>query len=165
MIYFLSDAHLGSRLIENSREHEQKLVRWLEQIRRDAEAIYLLGDIFDFWFEYKTVVPKGFVRFLGKLAELTDQGIEIHFFTGNHDIWTFGYLEEEIGLIVHREPLTYSWATNVFIWLYGERFVHQMSQNFFLLEKFFTIPLPARIFPTWCRPTGTGIWLLVVEKK
>lgn len=104
MIYFLSDAHLGSRLVKDPHEHERRLVRWLEMVSKDAEAIYLLGDLFDFWFEYKTVVPKGFVRVLGKLAELTDSGIEIHFFTGNHDIWTFGYLEKEVGLIVHTHP-------------------------------------------------------------
>jgi len=106
VIYFVSDAHLGSLLLEDKIEHERKLVRWLEKVRPTAKVIYLLGDIFDFWFEYKTVVPKGYVRILGKLAEMIDDGIEIHFFTGNHDIWTFGYLEEEIGLIVHRAPET-----------------------------------------------------------
>ena len=95
MVYFLSDAHLGSRVIKDPRAHEKKLVAWLDMVKADAEAIYLLGDIFDFWYEYKTVVPKGFVRFLGKLAELTDAGVEIHFLIGNHDIWTFGYLEKE----------------------------------------------------------------------
>ena len=106
MVYFISDAHLGSLLIPDKHEHERKLVRWLEHIRPTATAIYLMGDIFDFWFEYKTVVPKGYARLLGKLAEMTDAGIEIHFFTGNHDVWTFGYLEDEAGLIVHRKPET-----------------------------------------------------------
>ena len=106
MVYFVSDAHLGSLLLEDKIEHERKLVRWLESVRPTSTSIYLLGDIFDFWFEYKTVVPKGYVRLLGKLAEIVDSGIEIHFFTGNHDIWTFGYLEEEVGLIVHRKPET-----------------------------------------------------------
>lgn len=104
MVYFVSDAHLGSLLIADKHEHERKLVRWLEFIRPTATKIYLMGDIFDFWFEYKTVVPKGFVRLLGKLAEMSDAGIEIHFFTGNHDLWTFGYLEYELGLKVHRKP-------------------------------------------------------------
>jgi UDP-2,3-diacylglucosamine hydrolase len=102
--YFISDAHLGSRLVENPREHEKKLVAWLDMAKADAKAIFMLGDMFDFWYEYKTVVPKGYVRFLGKVAELTDAGIEIHFFTGNHDLWTFGYLENEVGAIVHRKP-------------------------------------------------------------
>ena len=84
-----------------------RLVNWLDNVKKDAEAIFMLGDMFDFWFEYKTVMPKGYVRFLGKLAELVDSGIEIHFFTGNHDIWTFGYLENEVGLIVHHKPQTF----------------------------------------------------------
>ena len=92
MIYFVSDAHFGSRLVKNPREHEMRLVNWLDKVKSDAEAIYMLGDMFDFWFEYKAVMPKGFVRFLGKMAELTDSGIEIYCFTGNHDFWTFGYL-------------------------------------------------------------------------
>ncbi|MBB3188547.1 UDP-2,3-diacylglucosamine diphosphatase [Microbacter margulisiae] len=103
-IYFASDAHFGSLLVKDPHEQERKMVRWLDSIRTDADEIFLMGDIFDFWFEYKKVVPKGFVRILGKLADLTDAGIKIHFFTGNHDIWTFGYLEEEIGLIVHHKP-------------------------------------------------------------
>ena len=120
MIYFLSDAHLGSRLVKDPRAHEKKLVDWLETVKKDATTIYLLGDMFDFWFEYRTVVPKGFVRFLGKLAELTDAGIEIHFFTGNHDIWTFGYLENEIGLIIHREPLTVQLGSKRFFLAHGD---------------------------------------------
>lgn len=114
MIYFVSDAHLGSLLVSNGREHEMKLVRWLQSVRHNADKIYLMGDIFDFWFEYKTVVPKGFVRLFGKLAEMTDAGIEIHFFIGNHDIWTFDYLEKEIGMVVHREQKIHE--------LYGKKF-------------------------------------------
>ncbi len=103
--YFLSDAHLGSLAYENDRFREQKLVEWLDEIKEDALSIYLVGDIFDFWYEYKYVVPKGFVRLFGKLAELCDKGIDVHFFIGNHDIWTFGYLESEIGMKVHKKPL------------------------------------------------------------
>ena len=120
MIYFLSDAHLGSLLVKDQRAHEKKLVDWLDNVKKDATAIYLLGDMFDFWFEYKTVVPKGFVRFLGKLAELTDSGIEIHFFIGNHDIWTFGYLENEIGLIIHKEPYTVQLGNKRFFMAHGD---------------------------------------------
>ena len=120
MVYFLSDAHLGSLLVKDQRAHENKLVDWLEKVKVDATAIYLLGDIFDFWFEYKTVVPKGFVRFLGKLAELTDSGIEIHFLIGNHDIWTFGYLEKEVGLIVHKEAFTVQLGTKKFFMAHGD---------------------------------------------
>ncbi len=120
MIYFVSDAHLGSLLLDDKIEHERKLVRWLESVRPTAKAIYLLGDIFDFWFEYKTVVPKGYVRLLGKLAEMVDAGIEIHFFTGNHDIWTFGYLEQEVGLIVHRKPETIDLQGKRFYMAHGD---------------------------------------------
>lgn len=120
MIYFLSDAHLGSLLVKDKRVHEKKLFDWLDQVKTDATIIYLLGDIFDFWFEYKTVVPKGFVRVLGKLAELTDSGIEIHFFIGNHDIWTFGYLEKEIGLIIHKEPYNVQLGNKKFFLAHGD---------------------------------------------
>ena len=105
-IYFLSDAHLGSLAIEHRRTQERRLVRFLDSIKNKAAAVYLLGDMFDFWDEYKYVVPKGFTRFLGKLSELTDMGVDVHFFTGNHDIWTYGYLEEECGVILHRKPVT-----------------------------------------------------------
>lgn len=105
-IFFLSDAHLGSRAIANCRENERLLCGFLDSIKGEAQAVYLLGDMFDFWFEYRNVVPKGAVRFLGKLAELTDCGVEVHLFTGNHDIWTFDYLERECGVAVHRGPET-----------------------------------------------------------
>lgn len=106
--YFLSDAHLGSRALENPARNERRLCSFLDSIKEDAETVYLLGDMLDFWFEYHNVVPKGTVRFLGKLAELTDAGIAVHYFTGNHDVWTFGYLERECGVIVHRVPLVLS---------------------------------------------------------
>ena len=93
--YFVSDVHLGSKFMTSPKEVETRLVEWFDMIAKDAEAIFLVGDIFDFWFEYKHVVPKGFVRVLSKIAQLTNQGIDIHFITGNHDIWTFGYLESE----------------------------------------------------------------------
>lgn len=88
-VYFLSDAHLGSRAIEHGRTQERRLVNFLDSIKHKASAVYLLGDMFDFWYEFRTVVPKGYTRFLGKLSELTDMGVEVHFFTGNHDIWCF----------------------------------------------------------------------------
>lgn len=104
-IYFVSDSHLGVPDHEKSLHREMLLVGWLDAVAADAEEIFLLGDIFDFWFEYRTVVPKGYVRLLGKLSELSDRGIKLHFFTGNHDMWTFGYLEREVGLTVHRKPI------------------------------------------------------------
>lgn len=104
-IFFASDLHLGSTVMGDPLVREKRFVGWLDSIKEEAKAIYLMGDIFDFWFEYKKVIPKGFSRFLGKLAELSDAGIEIHFFTGNHDVWAFDYLPKEMGVIVHREPL------------------------------------------------------------
>ena len=103
-IYFASDFHLGAPNIQESHEREKRIVQWLAEIEDKAKAIYLLGDIFDFWFEYTKVVPKGFVRLLGKLAELTDNGIQIHIFAGNHDLWMQDYLEKEAGIIVHHKP-------------------------------------------------------------
>jgi UDP-2,3-diacylglucosamine hydrolase len=103
-IYFVSDSHLGVPDTASSREREKLLVAWLDSIKAEAAEIYLLGDIFDFWFEYSKVVPKGFVRLLGKLAELSDAGIRIHYFTGNHDMWMFDYFPEELGIEMFREP-------------------------------------------------------------
>jgi len=103
-IYFASDFHLGVPTPEASLAREKKIVRWLESIRHDAHTIYLLGDIFDFWFEYRHTIPKGFIRLQGKLAELRDANIPIRFFTGNHDMWMFDYFEKELGIPVYRNP-------------------------------------------------------------
>ena len=107
-IYFASDLHLGVPNREKSLVREKLFVQWLDEIKNDAEAIYLVGDIFDFWFEYKKAVPKGYVRLLGKLAEISDLGIPIHIFTGNHDMWLFDYLEDEINAHIYREPIEIS---------------------------------------------------------
>ena len=104
MIYFASDIHLGAGSEKEARATERLFVRWLDEAARDAEAIFLVGDIFDFWFEYKRVVPKGFVRTLGKLAELTDRGIRVVFFTGNHDMWVTDYLTRECGVEICTAP-------------------------------------------------------------
>nr|MCR4995597.1 UDP-2,3-diacylglucosamine diphosphatase [Bacteroidales bacterium] len=119
-IYFLSDAHLGSRAIQHPRTHERRLVRFLDSIKNKAGAVYLLGDTFDFWYEYKLVVPKGYTRFLGKISELTDLGVEVHFFTGNHDIWAFDYLEKECGCIMHRHPQTVELGDKIFFLAHGD---------------------------------------------
>ncbi|TRX57716.1 UDP-2,3-diacylglucosamine diphosphatase [Fulvivirga sp. M361] len=102
-IYFASDFHLGAISKENSREREKKIVRWLNMIQKDAHTIYLMGDIFDFWFEYRQAIPKGFIRLQGKLAELTDAGIPVVFFTGNHDMWMFDYFPSELGIPIYRD--------------------------------------------------------------
>ncbi len=124
-IYFASDIHLGNRYLENPLDAEKRLVQWLDSIKKDAAAIYFLGDIFDYWYEYKYVVPRGHVRFLGKLAELSDTGIEIHFFTGNHDIWMFDYFPTEIGAIIHREPLTVDLLGKNFFLGHGDEVGHR----------------------------------------
>ena len=103
-VYFASDNHLGAPTMEESRQRELKFVRWLDSVKSDAGAIFLMGDLFDFWFEYKTVVPKGFTRTLGKLAELSDAGISMHYFVGNHDLWMDGYFEEELHIPVYHKP-------------------------------------------------------------
>lgn len=104
-LYFASDFHLGVPDYESSLEREKRIVRWLSDVSRDAQAIYLLGDIFDFWFEYKKAIPKGFIRIQGKLAALRDEGMPIYFFTGNHDMWMFDYFEKEMGIVIFRQPL------------------------------------------------------------
>jgi UDP-2,3-diacylglucosamine hydrolase len=103
-IYFASDFHLGTPDAATSLERERRITAWLESIRHSAHAIYLLGDIFDFWFEYRHAIPKGFIRLQGKLAELRDQGIPIAFFTGNHDMWMFDYFPNELGIQIYRDP-------------------------------------------------------------
>lgn len=104
-IFFASDFHLGVPNYEDSLVREKRLVKWLDEIKSEAAEIFLMGDLFDFWFEYKTVIPKGFVRIQGKLAELCDAGIPVHLFTGNHDMWLFDYLPKELGVQIHRNPI------------------------------------------------------------
>ncbi len=104
-IYFASDFHLGVPDYATSLQREKRIVAWLESIRHDAEEIFLVGDVFDMWFEYKRAVPRGFVRLLGKLAALSDSGIPVYFFTGNHDMWCFDYLPREVGVILQKAPI------------------------------------------------------------
>lgn len=151
-IYFASDAHLGARYHTDPLAVEKRLVRWLDSIKNDAAAVYLLGDIFDYWYEYKYVVPKGFVRFLGKLAELSDQGIEIHIFIGNHDIWMFDYLPEETGAIVHKDVVTVDLLGKRFFLGHGDE-VDFRSKSFRFLRALFRNRfcqwLYAGIHPRW----------------
>ncbi|GAA5221822.1 UDP-2,3-diacylglucosamine diphosphatase [Membranihabitans marinus] len=104
-IYFASDFHLG---IQDSKVRETKIIQWLDDISQDASHLYLVGDLFDYWFEYNHFVPKGFIRFLGKLAALKDSGIQIDIFIGNHDVWMFDYFPEELGIPVHKAPIRVS---------------------------------------------------------
>ena len=151
-IYFISDAHLGSRAIPHRRQQERRLVRFLNEIKDRAQAVYMLGDMMDFWFEYRTVVPRGFTRFLGKVSELTDNGVEVHFFTGNHDIWCSDYLTEECGVVLHREPLTVELADRVFFLAHGDG-LGQEPKTFRLLRRIFHCrplwKLFAAVHPRW----------------
>ncbi len=149
-IYFASDFHLGVPDAASSREREQRIVRWLEHIRKDAHSIYLMGDIFDFWFEYKKTIPKGFIRLQGKLAELRDSGIPIYFFTGNHDMWMFDYFPTELGIPVYRKPIILSVAEQKLMIGHGDG-LGPGDHTYKLLKKIFNSKicqwLFARIHP------------------
>lgn len=166
-VYFLSDAHLGSWAIDHSRMHERRLVRFLDSIKHKAGAVYLLGDMFDFWYEYKYTVPRGFTRFLGKLSELTDMGVEVHFFTGNHDIWAYSYLEEECGAIIHRKPVTTDIYGKVFYLAHGDG-LGDPDIKFKLLRRMFHNTICQRLFsaihPRWSMWLGLT-WAKHSRKK
>jgi UDP-2,3-diacylglucosamine hydrolase len=119
-IYFSSDNHLGAPTPKDSLPREKKFVAWLDEIKNDAAAIFLLGDLFDFWFEYKKVVPKGFTRTLGKLAEISDSGIPIYCFVGNHDLWMNGYFEEELNIPVFHKPQEFFFNQTSFLIGHGD---------------------------------------------
>lgn len=119
-IYFASDFHLGIPDEDTSRLREKKIVKWLTEAEKDAEAIFLVGDIFDFWFEYKHTIPKGFIRLQGKLAQLTDQGIPVYIFTGNHDMWMFDYFTKELSIPIIRKPIQVNIAGKKFLVGHGD---------------------------------------------
>ncbi len=152
-IYFASDVHLGSAFHSEPMEVERRLVRWLELIRPTAKAIYFLGDIFDFWFEYKNVVPRGYVRFLGQLGLMSDEGIEIHFFAGNHDVWFSDYLVKEIGATIHHKAEEISLDGKVFRLAHGdEEYTKVRFMDKFLYKLFrnkLCQVLFASIHPRW----------------
>lgn len=135
-VYFLSDAHLGSLAIPHRRMQERRIVNFLDSIKHKAAAVYLLGDMFDFWHEYKTVVPKGYTRFLGKLSELTDLGVEVHYFTGNHDLWVGDYLEQECGVTLHRKSSVVEIYGKVFYLAHGDG-LGSTDRKFRLLRSVF----------------------------
>lgn len=150
--YFLSDVHLGATILTDNRERELKLIQWLDTIRKDCATLFLLGDIFDFWYEYKRVVPKGFVRFLAKISEFTDSGIEVHFFTGNHDIWAFDYLNQECGMIVHTHDEIFTLNHKRFYIGHGDG-LDPDDKGFLFIRKMFHNPFLQRCFrfihPDW----------------
>jgi UDP-2,3-diacylglucosamine hydrolase len=119
-IFFASDFHFGIPDHDKSLEREELFVKWLDEVKQEASEIYLMGDLFDFWFEYKTAIPKGYVRLLGKLAEITDAGIQVHLFRGNHDMWAFNYLTEELNIKLHRDPEIKVFGEKVFYLAHGD---------------------------------------------
>lgn len=148
--------HFGTDVFGNPAERERRFVRWLDFIRNDVKALYLLGDVFDFWFEYKNCVPQGFTRFLGKIAELSDDGVEIHYFTGNHDVWIFDYLERETGVVVHREPLATQICGKNFFLAHGDG-LGDNSRSFKIIRSMFHSRFCQRLFGM-IHPS-VGIWL------
>lgn len=151
-IYFASDFHLGAARDGDSHEREQKVVRWLDSIKDSTRELYLLGDLFDFWFEYRHVVPKGHVRLLGKLAEFADKGIPIHIFTGNHDVWMFDYFPKEFGAQIHREAITVEWEQKRFMIGHGDG-LGPGDTGYKFIKAIFTNTLAQRLFaalhPFW----------------
>ena len=149
-IYFASDQHLGAPTPEASLPREKKFVAWLDAIKEDAGTVFLLGDLFDFWFEYKTVVPKGFVRVLGKLAELKDAGIDIYFFVGNHDLWMQDYFQKELNIPVFHEPQEFDINGKLFLIGHGDG-LGPGDYGYKRMKKVFTFPFFKWLF-RWLHP-------------
>lgn len=155
-IYFASDFHLGVPDHEASLAREKRIIRWLDHVKDDAHSIYLLGDIFDFWFEYKQAIPKGFVRLLGKLAELGDTGMPIYFFTGNHDMWMFDYFPKELGIPIYREPIQLVIENHKLMIGHGDG-LGPGDTSYKILKKFFNSSLCQWLFARLHPNLGIGI--------
>lgn len=136
-IYFVSDVHLGAPALKNNREREMLFAKWLDDIKADVEELYLMGDIFDFWYEYKKVVPRGFTRILGRIADLTDRGVPVYFFPGNHDLWVFDYLPTELGVEVHNNYIVKTIKGRKFFLAHGDG-VDPEDKGYIRLKKIFT---------------------------
>ena len=149
-IYFASDQHLGAPTPKASLPREKKFVAWLDTIKEDAGTIFLLGDLFDFWFEYKTVVPKGFVRVFGKLAELKDAGIDIYFFVGNHDLWMRDYFQKELNIPVFHKPQEFDINGKIFLIGHGDG-LGPNDHGYKRMKKVFTFPFFKWLF-RWLHP-------------
>jgi UDP-2,3-diacylglucosamine hydrolase len=149
-VYFASDQHLGAPTQEASLPREKKFVAWLDEVKKDAEVIFLVGDLFDFWFEYKTVVPKGFVRVLGKLAEIRDSGIPIYFFVGNHDLWMRDYFETELNIPVFYKPQEFTINNKLFFIGHGDG-LGPGDKGYKRMKKVFTFPFFKWLF-RWMHP-------------
>jgi UDP-2,3-diacylglucosamine hydrolase len=149
-IYFASDQHFGAPTVALSKIRERKFVNWLDSIKKDADILFLLGDLFDFWFEYKRAVPKGFIRVLGKLAELRDRGIEIHFFVGNHDLWMDDYFEKELDIPVYHKPKEFSFGNKLFFIGHGDG-LGPGDKGYKRMKKLFTNPFSKWLY-RWLHP-------------
>tara|TARA_R110002073_G_scaffold279026_1_gene442957 strand:- start:216925 stop:217683 length:759 start_codon:yes stop_codon:yes gene_type:complete len=164
-IYIASDQHFGIPNHKDSLVREKKFVQWLDSIQQDAEAIFLLGDLFDFWFEYKTVVPKGFVRILGKLAEIRDRGIPIYFFVGNHDLWMIDYFEKELEIPVYYQPITVTSNGKTFLIGHGDG-LGPGDKGYKRMKKVFSNPLSKWLY-RWLHPDigmRLGVYLSTKNK-
>jgi len=151
-IFFASDFHLGllTSTKEREKEREKKIISWLDSIEEEAQVLFLVGDIFDFWFEYKHAIPKGFTRFFGKIATMADKGIEIYFFTGNHDLWMFKYLQLELGITVYYDPIELKINGNKMYVGHGDGL--GPGDNYYkFLKKIFTNPVAHWMFK-WVHP-------------
>jgi UDP-2,3-diacylglucosamine hydrolase len=155
--YFASDFHLGTDARLSSRERERQIVRWLDRIATDAVELYLVGDVFDYWFEYKKVIPKGYVRLFGKLAELRDNNLPIYFFTGNHDMWMFRYVEEELGIPIYRQPILREIGGKTFLIGHGDG-LGPGDYGYKFIKKVFSNAACQWLFEQ-LHPNG-GIWLM-----
>jgi len=155
-IYFISDFHLGVPNDTDSRKREDKIVAWLNSISNDVQILYLMGDVFDYWFEYKEVVPRGYVRLLGKLAELSDVGVEMHYFTGNHDMWVFDYLPKEIGLQIHRAPIQMEYNGKKFFLGHGDG-LGPGDYGYKFIKRVFANKLAQWLFARIHPNTGIGL--------
>lgn len=161
-IYFASDFHLGAPNYEDSLIREKKIVAWLSEIEDSASEIFLVGDIFDFWFEYKRAIPRGFARIQGKIAEITDKGIPVHVFTGNHDMWIFDYLPKELGVKLYREPIEREFFGKKYLIGHGDG-LGPGDKGYKFLKKVF-----ANKFCQWCFARlhpNFGIWLADKSSK
>jgi UDP-2,3-diacylglucosamine hydrolase len=155
-IYFASDFHLGVPTFDKSREREMRIVSWLNEIKSSCGELYLLGDVFDFWFEYKHAVPRGYVRLLGKLAEFADAGIPIHYFTGNHDMWIFDYLPKEINAKIYREPIEATYNGKIFYIGHGDG-LGPGDHGYKFIKKVFASPVCQWLFARLHPNFGIGL--------
>lgn len=150
-VYFLSDLHLGMFPYEASRQREKEIILWLESVRHETAALFLLGDTFDYWYEFRKVVPKGFVRFLAQIASFTDNGIPVHIFSGNHDVWMFDYLPQETGVLVHHEPMELEINGKKFLVGHGDG-LGPGDHTYKWMKNGFRSKLLQSLFSSWLHP-------------